>query len=134
SIALVAVAAAFVPVTADAAARKGTVAKKAEPRRVHRSFSIAKHSSVMRAAIPAKPSFGELAGLHQTADELALRSSVALVMDQDTREILLRKNDSAVLPIASITKLMTGVVVSEAKLPMDERVTITKDDGETAKH
>ena len=44
------------------------------------------------------------------------------------------KNDSAVLPIASITKLMTGVVISAAKLPMDEMITITQDDVDTEKH
>ena len=37
------------------------------------------------------------------------------------------------LPIASITKLMTGLVVSEAKLPMDEAITITQDDVDTEK-
>jgi serine-type D-Ala-D-Ala endopeptidase (penicillin-binding protein 7) len=55
-------------------------------------------------------------------------------MDQDTREVLLRKNDTAVLPIASITKLMTGLLVSEAKLPMDEMITITQEDVDTEKH
>jgi len=85
------------------------------------------------AVAPAKPSFGELAGLHSAHDDLALRSSVALVIDQDTREILLQKNESAVLPIASITKLMTGVLVSEAKLPMDELITISQADVDTEK-
>jgi D-alanyl-D-alanine endopeptidase (penicillin-binding protein 7) len=42
-------------------------------------------------------------------DPLDLKSSVALVIDQDTREVLFSKNDSAVLPIASLTKLMTGL-------------------------
>jgi len=55
-----------------------------------------------------------MAGLHGTPDELALKSSVAYVIDQDTHEVLLSKNDQAVLPIASITKLMTGLVISEA--------------------
>jgi D-alanyl-D-alanine endopeptidase (penicillin-binding protein 7) len=59
---------------------------------------------------------------------------VAFVIDQDTREVLFRKNDSAVLPIASITKLMTGVLISEAKLPMDEQITITQEDVDTEKH
>jgi D-alanyl-D-alanine endopeptidase (penicillin-binding protein 7) len=45
-----------------------------------------------------------------------------------------RKNDSAVLPIASLTKLMTGLIISEAKLPMDEVITITQDDVDTEKH
>ena len=59
---------------------------------------------------------------------------MALVLDQDTNEVLLSKNDSAILPIASLTKLMTGLVVSEAKLPMDEQISITDDDVDTEKH
>lgn len=82
---------------------------------------------------PMRPSFGQLAGLHAVSDPLALRSSVALVIDQDTREVLLSKNEQAVLPIASLTKLMTGMVVSEAKLVMDEPITITQDDVDTEK-
>lgn len=82
---------------------------------------------------PGKPSFGKLAGLHATQDPLALRSSAALVIDQDTFEVLLRKNDEAVLPIASLTKLMTGVLISEANLSMDEPITITQDDVDTEK-
>jgi D-alanyl-D-alanine endopeptidase (penicillin-binding protein 7) len=131
AVAVVTLAAALVPATADAAPRK---AKKSEQRRVARTFTMAKHPSAMRAVIPAKPSFGQLAGLHATPDELDLKSSVALIIDQDTREVLLRKNDSAVLPIASITKLMTGLVISEAKLPMDEMITITQEDVDTEKH
>ena len=84
-------------------------------------------------AVPAKPSFGHLAGLHSIADDLDLKSSVAYVIDQDTNEVLLSKNDQAILPIASITKLMTGVVLSEAKLSMDESITITQDDVDTEK-
>ena len=84
-------------------------------------------------AAPAIPSFGQKAGLHATSDILDLKSSVAYVIDQDTHEVLLSKNDQAVLPIASITKLMTGVIISEAKLPMDESITITQDDVDTEK-
>ncbi|MBP6224723.1 MAG: serine hydrolase, partial [Rhizobacter sp.] len=76
---------------------------------------------------------GELAGLRSTADDLDLKSSVALVMDQDTNEILFSKNSQAVLPIASITKLMTAVVVTDAALPLDEVLTITQDDVDTEK-
>lgn len=82
----------------------------------------------------AKPSFGQIAGLHRVQDPLALKSSVALVVDQETQEVLLRKNDHAVLPIASITKLMTGLLVAEANLPMDEVITITQADVDTEKH
>lgn len=86
------------------------------------------------AIIPARPSFGQLAGLHATNDPLDLKSSVALVVDQDTQEVLLSKNDSAVLPIASLTKLMTGLIISEAHLPMDEMITIVQDDVDTEKN
>ena len=63
---------------------------------------------------PPKPSYGELAGLHGEQDALDLKSSVALVLDQDTHEVLFSKNEKAVLPIASLTKLMTGLVVTDA--------------------
>jgi serine-type D-Ala-D-Ala endopeptidase (penicillin-binding protein 7) len=125
---------------AEAARRHVVVAEKqtsvTPKRRVSRTFIVARHrGGPVRVAsfIPARPSFGQLAGLHTTSDELDLRSSVALVIDQDTREVLLSKNDSAVLPIASITKLMTGVIVSEAKLPTDEMIEITQDDVDTEK-
>lgn len=94
--------------------------------------SPAKQAHMVRP-VAYKPSFGKVAGLHAGPDALALKSSVALVVDQDTNEVLYRKNDQAVLPIASITKLMTGVVVSEAKLPMDESITIAQADVDTEK-
>jgi D-alanyl-D-alanine endopeptidase (penicillin-binding protein 7) len=57
---------------------------------------------------------GEVQGLHATEDPLDLKSSVALVVDQETNQVLFSKNPQAVLPIASITKLMTAMVVTEA--------------------
>ncbi|QSI31543.1 D-alanyl-D-alanine carboxypeptidase [Variovorax sp. RKNM96] len=89
--------------------------------------------SVVRVEAPARQSFGQMAGLHGTDDALDLKSSVALVIDQDTHEVLFSKNDHAVLPIASLTKLMTGLLISEAHLPNDELITITQDDVDTEK-
>ncbi|RYF83421.1 MAG: D-alanyl-D-alanine carboxypeptidase [Comamonadaceae bacterium] len=90
--------------------------------------------SVVRVDPPAaRLSYGQMAGLHQTNDVLDLSSSVALVVDQDTHEVLFSKNDHAVLPIASLTKLMTGLLISEARLPMEEMITITQDDVDTEK-
>ena len=94
----------------------------------------AKRPSIIHALIPAIPSFGQIAGLHSAVDPLDLKSSVALVIDQDTHEVLFSKNEQAVLPIASLTKLMTGVVISGARLPMDEMITVTQDDVDTEKH
>ena len=75
-----------------------------------------------------------MAGLHEVSDPLDLKSSVALVIDQDTHEVLISKNDHAVLPIASLTKLMTALVVTEAQLSLDEMLTVTSDDVDTIKH
>ncbi|MES2228996.1 MAG: D-alanyl-D-alanine endopeptidase [Pseudomonadota bacterium] len=98
-----------------------------------RASNVKRVSSVMRAE-PDRPSFGQLYGLHNTADALDLKSSVALVLDSDTNEVLFSKNSQAVLPIASLTKLMTAVVVTEAKLPLGETLTITDDDVDTEKN
>jgi D-alanyl-D-alanine endopeptidase (penicillin-binding protein 7) len=90
-------------------------------------------SVVMRNVTPPKLSFGQIAGLHSAMDPLSLKSSVALVIDQDTQEVLFSKNDHAVLPIASLTKLMTGVIISSGHLAMDEVLTVTQDDVDTEK-
>jgi D-alanyl-D-alanine endopeptidase (penicillin-binding protein 7) len=142
-IALSVLALALVPAGAQAAQDKRVVKKDAQTSvvkraRVSKTYvagrqSVAKQSRSVVRVVPARPSFGQLAGLHATDDELDLKSSVALVIDQDTQQVLLSKNDSAVLSIASITKLMTGLIVSEAKLPMDEAITITQDDVDTEK-
>lgn len=136
---------------AHAAQRKNAPEKKLEAsgkKRVSATVAAAPRKSAARAktsrvaAVPVRaparvvatrPSFGEMAGLHHRNDPLDLKSSVALVVDQDTKEVLLSKNDHAVLPIASLTKLMTGLIVSEAHLPMDEPITITEDDVDTEK-
>jgi D-alanyl-D-alanine endopeptidase (penicillin-binding protein 7) len=75
---------------------------------------------------PARPSEGQLAGLHRADDPLDLKSSVALVVDQDTEEVLFEKNTRAILPIASITKLMTALVTVEAALPLDQELTLSQ--------
>jgi len=57
-----------------------------------------------------------------------MRSAAVLVMDQETREVLYSKNETAVVPIASITKLMTALVTLDAGLPLDEEITIARED------
>jgi D-alanyl-D-alanine carboxypeptidase len=56
-----------------------------------------------------------------------------LVVDQDTNEVLFSKNPGAVLPIASITKLMTALVVTEPVSTWTSHLTITQDDIDTEK-
>lgn len=95
--------------------------------------ATARHSSMVRVAAEPRLSIGERMGLRNNPDPLDLNSSVALVVDQETNEVLFSKNDEAVLPIASLTKLMTGLVVAEAGLSMDTPITITSDDVDTYK-
>lgn len=91
-------------------------------------------SAFVRVSMTPRVSTGERLGLRNSDDALDLNSSVALVVDQLTGEVLFSKNDAAVLPIASLTKLMTGLVLADANLPMDEMITITGDDVDTVKN
>ena len=110
-------------------ARNGKAHERAERLAARETrLAIRTVAHLPQEARPARLSFGQLAGLRGVEDPLELKSSVALVLDQDTHEVLLSKNDHAVLPIASLTKLMTGLIVSDARLPLDEMISITEDD------
>ena len=65
---------------------------------------------------------------------LRLKSSVALVQDQRTGEVLVEKQPEVVMPIASITKLMTAMVLLDAKLNLEEVLTIEQADVDTLRH
>lgn len=70
-------------------------------------------------------------GFAQAAEpirKIALRSSSALVQDAETGETVYEKNADAVVPIASITKLMTAMVILDAGLPLDEEIKLTRED------
>ncbi|WP_240632034.1 D-alanyl-D-alanine endopeptidase [Alcaligenes faecalis] len=64
----------------------------------------------------------------------ALRSEIAFVQDLESSTVLYQKNSDAVRPIASITKLMTALVVAESGLPMDEMLEIIDEDVDRVKH
>ncbi|MFC3685980.1 serine hydrolase [Hydrogenophaga luteola] len=117
-----------------AKARKASEARHARAARQPVRLVAHQPSRTVRSvAVEPRASIGERMGLRAAGDPLDLNSSVALVVDQQTNEVLFSKNDSAVLPIASLTKLMTGLVVTDANLPLDEMVTITSDDVDTVK-
>lgn len=58
----------------------------------------------------------------------ALASAHAMVVDDATGEVILAKNHQTLTSIASVTKLMTAMVVLDAKLPMDEVIEIGWED------
>jgi D-alanyl-D-alanine endopeptidase (penicillin-binding protein 7) len=65
---------------------------------------------------------------------LDLKSSSALVLDQKTGELLFQKRPEEVLPIASITKLTTAMVVLDAQLDLEAPITIEQEDVDTLRH
>jgi len=69
-------------------------------------------------------------GFAQAAEpkKVVLRSNSALVMDAATGEVVMDKNGDAVTPIASITKLMTAIVILESGLDLDAPVALTRED------
>ena len=81
-----------------------------------------------------RESFGHKAGLHKAKADVNLSASAAIVIDQATGKVLLDKNVQSVLPIASLTKLMTALVIADAGLPMDQSITITDDDVDEERH
>ncbi len=98
------------------AAPKKTVSKRPAP--------AAATKAVARKAAPApavEPDF-------DAQGNPLIRSSAFVVQDARTGEILLEKNAHAAVPIASITKLMTAMVVLDAQQSLTEAIEITRDD------
>lgn len=102
------------PATADAgAAPEGTAPAAAEP------SPLAKAADFLRYGNP---------------DQLYLRSGVSLIMDQREGVMLYGHNVDTPRPIASLTKLMTAMVILDAGLPLDELIEITRDDRDTLRN
>ena len=65
---------------------------------------------------------------HGAPGEPLLSSSAALVLDTTHSAVLYSRHSDVAMPIASITKLMTALVVMDAGQPLDEVLTLTDDD------
>lgn len=115
-------------------AEAAATSSKSKATQTRKVKSVVLRKQAVVPVLRAVPTFGQAAGLHDVDDPLDLKSSVAYVLDQNTNEVLFSKNPQAVLPIASITKLMTALVVVEAGLPLDEKLTVSEEDIDTEKH
>ena len=73
------------------------------------------------------------AGEARVQKAVYLRSSSALVLDAATGEVVVDKNSDAVTPIASITKLMTAMVILDRGLDLEQRIVISRDDVDSLK-
>jgi D-alanyl-D-alanine endopeptidase (penicillin-binding protein 7) len=103
------------------------VAKTAKTRMTRQQRLAAKKAAAEKAAAAAAAR--ELN--HYATDgegNPLLRSAAVLVQDQSSGEVLFEKNSDAVLPIASITKLMTAMVVLDAKQGLSELIDISIDE------
>jgi D-alanyl-D-alanine endopeptidase (penicillin-binding protein 7) len=131
---LVSVGAATTALPADAATRhakhhvvkKGTSHKHVRHASVKKKTHVAAKASSKKKKVVAKAA--PAVSPAEAAGPLRVSASSAVVIDQETGEVLFGKSPDNVQPIASLTKLMTGMVIAEAKLPMDETITITGDD------
>ena len=88
--------------------------------------SAAKQASAAHAS--SKKSMRKVSMADVDPTHLALYSASALVIDQETGQAIIEKQSGTVVPIASISKLMTAMVVLDAKLDMNEVITIGDDD------
>jgi D-alanyl-D-alanine endopeptidase (penicillin-binding protein 7) len=123
------------PVGSAAASSRASRAVAARPSAgPARGTRVVKASFAPRAVEPARLSIGQAIGLHMVDDPLDLRSSVAMVIDQKTGETLFDKNADAVLPIASITKVMTAMVVLDSGASLGDMLEVTEADRDTERH
>ena len=88
--------------------------------------------SAKTAVIPATAATGTAVAA-SASGKAGLYSHAIYVQDLNSNRVLYSRNDDEVRPIASISKLMTAIVIVDARLPMDEVITITQDDVDRVK-
>jgi D-alanyl-D-alanine endopeptidase (penicillin-binding protein 7) len=111
-------------------AKSKTQAEKPRPsrRRVASRASRSKARHYVQAAPPPLRALSAVAPETLQGDELDLRSSAALVVDQKSGVPLYAKNIDVPTSIASITKLMTAMVTLDAGLSLDEEIEVNSED------
>jgi serine-type D-Ala-D-Ala endopeptidase (penicillin-binding protein 7) len=118
--------------TISASKHKKTSARVSSEYRVNPSKTKSMRPTKVHARKLAKPAadaemFDSFTGKSSNSN-LAIASTKALVMNQNTHEIIYSKNLDTPTPIASVTKLMTAMVVLDAKLNLNDEVSITEMD------
>ena len=104
---------------------KATTPRKASLRKVSARRSLVAPVAPM-APVQVRPEVDRLGNPQ-------LRSAAFVVVNQATGEVILEKKSDSVLPIASITKLMTAMVVLDGGQSLSEEIVITADDLDTIK-
>ncbi|WP_306602764.1 D-alanyl-D-alanine endopeptidase [Azonexus sp.] len=121
-------------------ANKSGAVKKQAKKQVKKQLASSTKKSVpvkkfVKSTSKSKKQVAEVAHkpLHRVSldddpGRLAIQSSAAVVIDQTTGKVLVEKHSDAVVPIASITKLMTAMVVLDASLDLHEVIAISAED------
>ena len=97
------------------------------------AFNRREPSSLKRAAVCVILALVALQAGAKAIRDPKLKSSSVLVIDQSDSSVLYSRNSDVPMPIASITKLMTALVVLDAKQPLDEPIQITNADRDRPK-
>jgi D-alanyl-D-alanine endopeptidase (penicillin-binding protein 7) len=87
-------------------------------------FSILSLCFVLAGACIASNATAAQASFQRDPAQVHLASHSALLVDLQTKEIIYENKPDQVVPIASVTKLMTAMVVLDAKQPMTEDITV----------
>lgn len=105
--------------------------KKTAAHSKHTASTLRSSGAYRARQVAFHPSSGDASLFSGSA--LRLASSKALIVNQDTGETLYAKSTSIPTPIASVTKLMTAMVLLDQQLPMDEVIAIGDGDVDTLK-
>ena len=103
---------------------------RVNPEKTKSMRPVKMHTHARKSARPAVDAemFDSFQGKSNSNGNLSIASTKALVMNQNTHEIIYSKNLDTPTPIASVTKLMTAMVVLDAKLNLNDQVSITEMD------
>ena len=112
-------------------ATKGIKMRKAVAFLLLCSYALMAHAGPQDSGVQTDPPRGFILKKHVKP---RLRSSFALVYDVKSKRPLYAKHEDAVVPIASISKLMTAMVVLDARLPLDQDITVTRADKDRLKY
>ncbi len=104
------------------------------PRHPPRHHVVERHPPVVRQPVQPPPTVEEEPPAHVRHMPLRVSAAEAMVVQEDTGETLFEKNSDRVTPIASVTKLMTAMVVLDRNLPMDDEIEILEEDVDHMKH
>jgi serine-type D-Ala-D-Ala endopeptidase (penicillin-binding protein 7) len=107
---------------------KATTTKAVGKATVSKAKARSKRAKIRRQGKPAATRLAQ--SIATETGTIRIASTSLLVMDEATSDVLLSKNADVPMPIASITKLMTAMVVLDAQQPLDELVQITNEDRE----